>query len=150
MSVIDEIAAERRRQIEAEGWSPEHDDTHDDGELALAAQCYFDGDPTDWPWDRQWWKPRDRRRDLIRAAALVQADMERILRKSHRTTRYYDAVRRARLWRNPHPARPVGPMWGAGVDVIAVHRRREQLFEQIVAEIERLDRAALAKHGGAS
>lgn len=28
MTVIDEIAAERRRQIEVEGWTPEHDDQH--------------------------------------------------------------------------------------------------------------------------
>lgn len=34
------IAAERLRQIEKEGWSPEHDDEHDDESLALAAICY--------------------------------------------------------------------------------------------------------------
>ncbi len=141
MSVLYEIAAERRRQIEAEGWTPEHDDEHDDGEMFVAAQCYFNGDLTDWPWEQQRWKPKDIRRNLVRAGALVQADIERILRKSRRTTDYYDAVRRARLWRRPHPARPNGPMWGSGVDLIVVYRRREKLLEQIVAEIERLDRA---------
>lgn len=40
MSGIELIAEERRRQIEAEGWTPEHDDQHDDEELALAAACY--------------------------------------------------------------------------------------------------------------
>jgi hypothetical protein len=34
------IAEERLRQVEAEGWSAEHDDEHDDGSLALAAVCY--------------------------------------------------------------------------------------------------------------
>jgi hypothetical protein len=34
------IAAERQRQIDVEGWTPEHDDAHDDGSLALAAICY--------------------------------------------------------------------------------------------------------------
>lgn len=34
------IAAERRRQIEQEGWMPEHDDEHDDSSLALAAICF--------------------------------------------------------------------------------------------------------------
>ena len=34
------IAAERRRQIEGEGWSNEHDDEHDDESLAMAAACY--------------------------------------------------------------------------------------------------------------
>lgn len=36
MSVIDEIAAERRRQIEVEGWTPEHDDEHPDGHMNSA------------------------------------------------------------------------------------------------------------------
>ena len=39
-SGIEAIAAERQRQIEAEGWTPGHDDTHDRGELARAAACY--------------------------------------------------------------------------------------------------------------
>lgn len=34
------IAHERRRQIEQEKWTPEHDDGHKDGSLALAAICY--------------------------------------------------------------------------------------------------------------
>lgn len=34
------IAAERQRQIEKEGWTPEHDDEHDDSSLLLAAICY--------------------------------------------------------------------------------------------------------------
>lgn len=34
------IAAERERQVERLTWSPEHDDEHNVGELALAAVCY--------------------------------------------------------------------------------------------------------------
>jgi hypothetical protein len=34
------FADERRRQIEREGWTPEHDDEHADGELSGAAACY--------------------------------------------------------------------------------------------------------------
>lgn len=34
------VIAERRRQIDGEGWTAEHDDTHTDGSLALAAVCY--------------------------------------------------------------------------------------------------------------
>lgn len=34
------IAAERKRQIEKEGWTPEHDAEHDDGSLALVAALY--------------------------------------------------------------------------------------------------------------
>jgi hypothetical protein len=87
VSVIDEIAAERRRQIEAEGWTPEHDDEHDDGDLALAAACYAAGDevrasepphPSLWPGHGDWWKPTDRRRDLIKAGALLVAEIERL------------------------------------------------------------------------
>jgi hypothetical protein len=40
MTGIERIAAERRRQIEVEGWTPEHDRQHVDGELAMAACCY--------------------------------------------------------------------------------------------------------------
>lgn len=34
------IAAERRRQVDAEGWTPEHDDEHEICELAMAAVAY--------------------------------------------------------------------------------------------------------------
>lgn len=96
MSVIDEIAAERCRQIEAEGWVPKHDDAHRKGELAGAAACYAMhglehriGDAflaqnvsnltrALWPWAPSWWKPKDRRRDLVRAAALLVAEIERL------------------------------------------------------------------------
>ena len=37
---IDLIADERRRQIEVEKWTPEHDDEHAENELALAAAVY--------------------------------------------------------------------------------------------------------------
>lgn len=41
MTALELIAAERKRQIEVEGWTPEHDaQVHDNGELALAAACY--------------------------------------------------------------------------------------------------------------
>lgn len=96
--VIAEITAERKRQMEVEGWTPKHDDEHDDGSLARAASCYADPDPqmvTDgwpggqkprpvrWPlsWGFGWWKPKDRRRDLIRAAALIVAEIERLDRR---------------------------------------------------------------------
>jgi hypothetical protein len=31
-----------------------------------------------WPWGGNWWKPKGRRRDLVRAAALIVAEIERI------------------------------------------------------------------------
>ncbi|WP_239424661.1 hypothetical protein [Pseudomonas aeruginosa] len=81
-----DVQAERRRQITAEGWTPEHDDEHDNGEMALAAASYAayahiepSGDlPFCWPWDKDWWKPSTARRDLVKACALALAEIERL------------------------------------------------------------------------
>lgn len=90
MSAIEDIAAERRRQIEVEGFSAVCDDLYTQGELPAAAACYatgraivavgpwFDGAGSVWPWSRRWWKPTDRRRDLIKAGALIVAEIERL------------------------------------------------------------------------
>lgn len=89
---IRDVLAERRRQVGVEGWTPEHDDLHGEGELAGAAACYalyrshvapdeLMGEgiiEMSWPWDVAWWKPKDRRRDLVRAAALIIAEIERL------------------------------------------------------------------------
>ena len=40
LTVLNEIRNERNRQMESEGWSVEHDDSHDDESLAMAAACY--------------------------------------------------------------------------------------------------------------
>ena len=37
---IELIAAERSRQVAEEGWTPEHDEVHESGEMAKAAACY--------------------------------------------------------------------------------------------------------------
>lgn len=83
-----EVLAERARQIRAEGWTPERDDAYEGGELAIAAACYAqhggvpnedDAEtPNDWPWSDKWWKPADKRRNLVKAGALILADIERI------------------------------------------------------------------------
>ncbi len=82
-----DVQAERRRQVEAEGWTPEHDDEHDTGALASAAGCYAmfslaypAGDPSRfWPWDKSWWKPSpDGRRNMVKAGALILAEIERL------------------------------------------------------------------------
>lgn len=91
-----DVAAERRRQIEAEGWTTEHDDEHATGAMAAAAACYalsasapcaendfwrgmrMDAARSVWPWDHEWWKPKSQRQDLVRAAALLVAEIERI------------------------------------------------------------------------
>ncbi|HBO7374266.1 TPA: hypothetical protein L4909_002051 [Pseudomonas aeruginosa] len=86
-----DVQAERRRQVEAEGWTPEHDDEHSHGQMARAAACYAlagSSAPNDgtaallvslaWPWDEQWWKPTSTRRDLVKACALALAEIERL------------------------------------------------------------------------
>ena len=40
MKALELIAAERKRQIGEEGYSPEHDDKNENGELAEAAMTY--------------------------------------------------------------------------------------------------------------
>ncbi len=86
-----DVQAERRRQVEAEGWTPEHDDEHSHGQMARAAACYAlagSSAPNDgtaallvslaWPWDEQWWKPSTARRDMVKACALGLAEIERL------------------------------------------------------------------------
>ncbi|MDN4679589.1 hypothetical protein QYZ58_08220 [Pseudomonas aeruginosa] len=86
-----DVQAERRRQVEAEGWTPEHDDAHSHGQMARAAACYAlagSSAPNDgtaallvslaWPWDEQWWKPSTARRDMVKACALGLAEIERL------------------------------------------------------------------------
>ena len=85
-----DVIAERRRQVSVEGWSAEHDDQHAKGEMAAAAANYalnasdWRGQRvlSTWPWDYDWWKPKDRRRDLVRAAALIIAEIERLDRRA--------------------------------------------------------------------
>lgn len=82
-----DVIAERQRQQSVEGWMPEHDDEHCNGELAMAAVCYINETgtvnrngckPWGWPWDASWWKPNARRRNLVKAGALILAEIERI------------------------------------------------------------------------
>lgn len=91
-TALNDIAAERERQKAVEGWTEEHDDNHVRGEMALAAACYaaacyavtdFPGEAAQiaarevWPWEDKWWKPKDFRRNLVRAGALIVAEIER-------------------------------------------------------------------------
>lgn len=83
------IAAERRRQIADEGWTPTHDDGHTTGQLARAAACYalqhtrVSGRAIRWPWHREWWKPSaDPIRNLVKAGALIAAEIERLHRQA--------------------------------------------------------------------
>jgi len=89
------IHNERMRQIEDEGWSPEHDDSHTDQSLACAATCYAmppkRGEPPEFDYRRsfwpdslpsKWFKPSrgNRTRELAKAGALIAAEMDRLFR----------------------------------------------------------------------
>lgn len=89
-----DVLAERRRQVEQEGWTSEHDNEHDSGEMPSAAACYslsaghWSGALFEkfWPahWSRNWWKPTTPRRDLVKAGALILAEIERLDRSAAR------------------------------------------------------------------
>jgi murein L,D-transpeptidase YcbB/YkuD len=80
------IAEERHRQVLAEGWTPEHDAEHVNGEMAISAARYALHDTPlrnriAWQWESCWWKPKDPIRNLVRAGALIAAEIDRRLRK---------------------------------------------------------------------
>ena len=93
------IARERDRQIFDEGFDGDHDDDHNGGELISAAQAYlsagraagngfdiqgyYSDPPATWPWDSSGWKPSQHaERNLVKAAALVCAEIDRLSRKA--------------------------------------------------------------------
>jgi len=95
------IAEERLRQVEVEGYTSTHDKEHVYGEIAKAAACYavhhtdarvFDpGTANDdltisiesaWPWDDKQWKPsKDKIKNLVKAGALIAAEIDRLKNK---------------------------------------------------------------------
>ena len=91
MAIID-VLKERTRQDVEEGWTSDHDDGHSAGELAGAAAAYacyrsqvapavVMGEALIerlWPFHPDWWNPTDRRHDLVKAAAMLLAEIERL------------------------------------------------------------------------
>lgn len=100
MTGLDLITAERRRQIDKEGWTAEHDAQHDEGQLAWAAmyyamphfvrdRCRLCGDSSfiapDSFFDETGWHPdwakrdnKDRIQQLAVAGALIAAEIDRL------------------------------------------------------------------------
>lgn len=84
------IQAERKRQVEEEGFEQRHDDRYQHGELIDAALSYviaslnaghpaMQRSPKEWPWDEKWWKPSpSRKSNLKKAGALIAAEIDRI------------------------------------------------------------------------
>lgn len=83
---------ERARQRRMEGYDDAHDDKHDDYALTSAAIAYLmdarlrgttghgftENPPPDWPWDTNDWKTKGIRQELVVAAALIIAEVERL------------------------------------------------------------------------
>ncbi len=107
---VELIAQERERQMSKEGWTAEHDDKHPPFAMAIAGACYIldlkastvlcatarhedytINDALDllWPWDGKWWKPTpdDTVRQLVKAGALIAAEIDRLQRGSLATPR---------------------------------------------------------------
>ena len=84
----DLIREERRRQIEQEGYNDLHDRHHTPQVLCRAAVGYaLHEDPSKlvadaaanlWPWSKEFWKPKDQLRNLVRAGALIAAAIDRL------------------------------------------------------------------------
>jgi len=81
------IAEERQRQCAEEGWTPEHDAQHEEGELIRAALCYADCAPLTkyvgphtWPWAPLFDKrvQHSKKRRLVIAGALIAAELDRL------------------------------------------------------------------------
>lgn len=83
---INQIKAERQRQITQEGFTAQHDDNHNEYEALIMAAATYEIDPkerqeipTSWPFDLEMWKPtagqgrKGRIRELVKAGALYLA-----------------------------------------------------------------------------
>ena len=83
-----QISLERTRQQRQEGYHISHDAAHDRGELAIAAIGYIASAlklpghiHIDDVWPPGWkFKPKDPIRDLVRAGALIAAEIDRLRR----------------------------------------------------------------------
>ena len=102
MNAVFLISIERQRQINEEGYSIEHDDKHVNGELANFACCYalepMGGDasnmvktlnPEGWELKFSCNENTDdnidgRIKDLIKAGALIAAEIERLDRRKEK------------------------------------------------------------------
>lgn len=96
--ILREIGNERMQQKHKHGFDTAHDDAHDNFELPRAASVYalyaslpaldrdfaakygpgLYGSQEVWPWDRADLKLTTRRHELIKAAALIVAEIERL------------------------------------------------------------------------
>lgn len=116
------IALERKRQVEEECWTLQHDDGHIGDQLALAASVYALPAgrrsyrnhllPENWPFDASYWRPSpgNRIKELVKAGALIAAEIDRLKRKSSATAEKSSADENCA--RSPHVSDVVGLLEG--------------------------------------
>jgi len=93
------VKAERLKQINKHGYTPEHDDEHTDGSIADAAACYAaTTDPYEkghfgkfralWRWDFNYYKKEEKTRkdQIITACSMLMAEWERLERIEEKAT----------------------------------------------------------------
>lgn len=101
-TAVRDLLTERRRQVREERHTLERDDQYTEGQLAQAASAYaFWAGPRGarqddhigylnltpkalWPWANEYWKPTKQRLMLIKAGALILAEIERLDRQRAR------------------------------------------------------------------
>jgi hypothetical protein len=96
---VGQINRERMRQVFREGFNAKHDDGQLPGAMAMAGSAYahdaamklrglggYEGLPLRWPFGAEWWKPTpdDLKRQLIKAGALIAAEIDRMNREEAR------------------------------------------------------------------
>lgn len=79
------VIAERERQVSVEGYTSDHDDAHEARELRWAAISYASASNSfasdhHWPWPDGFKPSDDYLVNLIKAAALLIAEGDRVLR----------------------------------------------------------------------
>jgi hypothetical protein len=89
-----DVLSERERQVSEEKCTTDHDDGYGDGQLANAAAWYalvpnvresLQHDTRGfWPWPKNSFKAPTRRRSLVKAGALILAEIERLDRSESR------------------------------------------------------------------
>ncbi len=99
-SGIEQMAEERAAHQSREGFDDARDDRYDPAVLLHAGMSYLMHAaillvkreqppacfiPKFWPWSRDWWKPsEDPVRNLVKAGALIAAEIDRIQRERER------------------------------------------------------------------
>ena len=84
MTGHERISGERWRQINEEGYDANHDAQHTAGEMIDAACAYlyatlgYGYAPDYWPFDHAGFKPGTKIENLVKAGALIAAEIDRL------------------------------------------------------------------------